>query len=175
MQRLQLDDTEPSPPALSTLRQILQCYEDRLISFEDKLKETSDRLDALAKEMLNDDDSNDDSSDYNPGAINQAPDCTIQHVSRRPIEFSSACPICNEGFEAGEWLMWCSDGCGNSVHGECFEKWAESCERDRKKVTCAVCRVEWVYCDCWAAPVCAGCGERLVECERECEGDGGGD
>ncbi|QIW97456.1 hypothetical protein AMS68_002974 [Peltaster fructicola] len=57
---------------------------------------------------------------------------------RKPIE--DDCPICCMAFEEGENVVWCEDSCGNNVHKECFEKWAQTRPHN---VTCPFCRAEW--------------------------------
>jgi hypothetical protein len=106
MQQLQLDEAQSSTPELSTIHELLHWYERRLTQLENKLSETSDRLSALANKMLNEEEmlNDDDSSDANPGAIIQAPDCTLTHVDRCAIGFEDECSVCNEGSEPDEWV-----------------------------------------------------------------------
>lgn len=43
--------------------------------------------------------------------------------------------------EEGE-LVWCKDGCGQSVHKDCFETWKKECEDRGRAATCVNCRTQ---------------------------------
>lgn len=83
------------------------------------------------------------------------PDTFTTHVPRREPDLE--CPICKEAFENGSEMTWCKGGCGRSMHAECVELWRESrmeewfAEDDMEQdlvFTCALCRTEWVDCEC---------------------------
>jgi hypothetical protein len=70
------------------------------------------------------------------------------HVPRRPVE--AKCAICldallDEGAtpETEESLVWCKDGCGNSVHTLCFDVWQTHCLDSGRRATCVLCRATW--------------------------------
>ncbi|KAF2110908.1 hypothetical protein BDV96DRAFT_603516 [Lophiotrema nucula] len=81
--------------------------------------------------------------------------CPDPHVRRRTLD--DECPIC---FEDGalsenniEELVWCKKECGRSVHKSCFESWKKTCRRNRKPLTCAMCRAVWQRpCECDEMP-----------------------
>ncbi len=78
---------------------------------------------------------------------------------RKPIDMDSDCPICFESLavassnlqavassnlqadissENGD-LVWCQTTCGNNIHKDCFERWANQ----HTPVTCPLCRAIW--------------------------------
>ncbi|KAF2500693.1 hypothetical protein BU16DRAFT_523461 [Lophium mytilinum] len=77
------------------------------------------------------------------------------HEPRRAPD--DECPICREPASDLSELTWCKSGCGRSMHTECVELWRESrmqswFEEDDMHLdmvfSCALCRTEWVDCDC---------------------------
>ena len=64
-------------------------------------------------------------------------------VEKRKIEKDTECPICFELLNEKDKLVWCQHGCGNSIHLGCFNQWSNSLTRQRKKVTCVLCRNIW--------------------------------
>jgi hypothetical protein len=64
-------------------------------------------------------------------------------VERKPID--DCCPICYEDFEdtKDEPTVWCRYSCGNSLHGRCFDMWAQSLKRKHQQVNCVYCRAKW--------------------------------
>lgn len=52
------------------------------------------------------------------------------------------CPVCLDEMIDGQGVRLVTCGtCGNSVHGECFDRWKRS--RGRRGVSCVVCRARW--------------------------------
>lgn len=52
------------------------------------------------------------------------------------------CPVCLDEMSNGQAVRLVTCGtCGNSVHGECFNRWKRS--RGRRGVSCVVCRARW--------------------------------
>jgi len=52
------------------------------------------------------------------------------------------CPICYETLKKESSLLWCRT-CGNNVHESCFKEWKATAVKDRKPVTCVLCRAIW--------------------------------
>jgi hypothetical protein len=76
--------------------------------------------------------------------------CTAEHVTRRAVEGN--CAVCQEQMLVSRRgpnddppppLVWCKDGCGRSVHEDCFETWREECIRGGSAATCVMCRTLW--------------------------------
>ncbi|RHZ59055.1 hypothetical protein Glove_365g267 [Diversispora epigaea] len=61
---------------------------------------------------------------------------------RRPIDGN--CQICFETLHNHQILIWCENGCGNNIHMNCFNQWADTLPVEQK-VTCVLCRTEWNY------------------------------
>ncbi|KAB5559940.1 hypothetical protein GE09DRAFT_1285835 [Coniochaeta sp. 2T2.1] len=63
--------------------------------------------------------------------------------NRKPIE--GECPICYEGLEEGEALVYCRASCGQNMHKACMEMWAATkrAQGREAKVTCPYCRTLW--------------------------------
>ncbi|OIW30789.1 SWIM zinc finger protein [Coniochaeta ligniaria NRRL 30616] len=63
--------------------------------------------------------------------------------NRKPIE--GECPICYEGMEKGEALVYCRASCGQNMHKTCLEMWAATkrAQGTVAKVTCPYCRTPW--------------------------------
>ncbi|MCJ1476629.1 hypothetical protein MMC13_005297 [Lambiella insularis] len=60
--------------------------------------------------------------------------------NRKPVE--GDCPICfTEMEEEKDDLVFCQAKCGNNLHKECLEQWANS--RAGKPTTCVYCRTPW--------------------------------
>lgn len=54
----------------------------------------------------------------------------------------AVCPVCLDEMTDGQGIRLVTCGtCGNSVHGECFDRWKRS--RGRRGVSCVVCRARW--------------------------------
>jgi hypothetical protein len=71
-------------------------------------------------------------------------DADTADKNRKPICEDDNCPICFIEFENGfEDTVYCKAACGNNVHKECFEQWAESRRRSSAPVTCPFCRSNW--------------------------------
>jgi hypothetical protein len=71
-------------------------------------------------------------------------DADTADKNRKPICDEDNCPICFMEFENGfEDTVYCKAACGNNVHKECFEQWAESRRRSSAPVTCPFCRSNW--------------------------------
>jgi hypothetical protein len=66
-----------------------------------------------------------------------------------PSPLEEECPICydDELLSACNALDLekCETGCGKTMHKDCFDKWREACQNDRRPLTCAYCRKEWVH------------------------------
>lgn len=63
----------------------------------------------------------------------------IAHVAQKPLGDDAVCVICFENFDGGgEKVVWCRQSCGQSLHLECFGRWA------RRSNTCPCCRCEWL-------------------------------
>lgn len=63
---------------------------------------------------------------------------------RKSIE--GDCPICFEEMKPGsrsEPLVWCKAACGQNIHRQCFEMWANTKRGSGDKVTCPYCRSKW--------------------------------
>ncbi|KAF2174408.1 hypothetical protein K469DRAFT_712944, partial [Zopfia rhizophila CBS 207.26] len=61
---------------------------------------------------------------------------------RKPIE--DDCPICCMEFKPEkEAIVYCKAACGNNIHKQCFDKWAQTKRDQYSKVTCPYCRSEW--------------------------------
>jgi hypothetical protein len=58
-------------------------------------------------------------------------------VSRRPI--ADECAICFEDLDGSEELVYCRYGCGQNLHQDCLNKWANM----KNDVTCVYCRSPW--------------------------------
>lgn len=73
--------------------------------------------------------------------------CDVVHVRRRTIE--GDCAICCEDLKQAEPeegnadLVWCRDGCGQSVHRDCFDSWREHCVAVGSEASCVNCRASW--------------------------------
>lgn len=50
------------------------------------------------------------------------------------------CPICYDLMKKSENIIWCRYSCGQNVHKDCFNRWANS---GRSKIRCVWCRAEW--------------------------------
>ncbi|KAB5547144.1 SWIM zinc finger protein [Coniochaeta sp. 2T2.1] len=63
--------------------------------------------------------------------------------NRKPIE--GECPICYEGLEEDEALVYCRASCGQNMHKACMEMWAATkrAQGREAKVTCPYCRTLW--------------------------------
>ncbi|KAI1445530.1 hypothetical protein F5Y02DRAFT_386534 [Annulohypoxylon stygium] len=54
------------------------------------------------------------------------------------------CPICFSPYEDAEEIVYCRATCGNNIHKECFETWANTKRKSPgEKVTCPMCRTPW--------------------------------
>ncbi|CAM9220273.1 unnamed protein product, partial [Phaeothamnion confervicola] len=70
-------------------------------------------------------------------------------VSRQPLSLGEVCSVCQEGMagdDCGEHaaLTYCSGGCGGNLHARCMRMYAEHRRSGRQKVTCPLCRADWV-------------------------------
>jgi hypothetical protein len=59
--------------------------------------------------------------------------------NRKPVE--DDCPICCMEFKREDDVTWCRASCGNNVHQDCFNLWAQTKGKDN--VTCPYCRTLW--------------------------------
>jgi len=62
-------------------------------------------------------------------------------VAQKPLGDDAVCVICFEDIctgGGGEKLVWCQRSCGQSLHLECFGRWA------RRSNTCPCCRCAWL-------------------------------
>lgn len=60
--------------------------------------------------------------------------------NRKPVE--DECPICCMEFKPkSEDITWCRAACGNNIHQQCFDLWAQTKPKDQ--VTCPYCRSRW--------------------------------
>jgi hypothetical protein len=58
---------------------------------------------------------------------------------RKPIE--GDCPICYSELETeSEKIVYCKEGCGNNIHRDCMNNWAQA---KGGKATCPYCRAKW--------------------------------
>ncbi|KAK4549665.1 hypothetical protein LTR36_004966 [Oleoguttula mirabilis] len=73
-----------------------------------------------------------------PALPSQVADDEPKDGNRKPVE--DDCPICCMEFEADEEVVWCRAACGNNVHKDCFDQWANT---KRSNVTCPFCRTPW--------------------------------
>ncbi|KAJ8118689.1 hypothetical protein OPT61_g388 [Boeremia exigua] len=69
------------------------------------------------------------------------PLCTRTHVRRLPV--AEDCPICYETMADRAALVWCRNGCGQSVHRECMDIWVLSCGDSGSQKRCTMCRTAW--------------------------------
>ncbi|OTA99609.1 hypothetical protein M426DRAFT_325001 [Hypoxylon sp. CI-4A] len=54
------------------------------------------------------------------------------------------CPICFMPFEDAEETVYCRATCGQNIHAECFQMWANTKRRSGiDQVTCPMCRTPW--------------------------------
>jgi uncharacterized Zn-finger protein len=58
--------------------------------------------------------------------------------NRKPVE--DDCPICCMEFGKDDKVAWCRAACGNNIHQECFDLWAQT---RKGNVTCPYCRALW--------------------------------
>jgi hypothetical protein len=70
-------------------------------------------------------------------------DCEgCSHVARQPV--TGECAVCLEDMLDGEGATaWCKDGCGKSVHKECFDGWKTHCVAAGRDVMCVSCQTAW--------------------------------
>eukprot|EP00878_Enallax_costatus_P022781 GHUV01024191.1.p1 GENE.GHUV01024191.1~~GHUV01024191.1.p1 ORF type:complete len:663 (+),score=225.98 GHUV01024191.1:233-2221(+) len=79
---------------------------------------------------------------------------TSSAVQRRTFEEDEPCPICYELLTAvsKEWLVWCHNGCGRSIHGKCMRVWNDHQTKTlHQDITCPLCRCPWGVFD-WRPP-----------------------
>lgn len=87
-------------------------------------------------------------SSQNPDTTgNSSQACTRDHVQRRPRD--TMCPICWEEYLPEDETVWCKNGCGRTVHRQCFEHWRDACQTEGLTAPCGICRAAWFpECDC---------------------------
>ena len=85
-----------------------------------------------------------------PSSVASATACSRPHVRRRSMD--EECPICQDddsmSTSESSDLVWCKEGCGRSVHRECFEIWRNECEASRRVLRCIMCRTQWETEEC---------------------------
>lgn len=74
-----------------------------------------------------------------------------KEVARRPIEEDDECAICFEALlvqeapgqkqKKAEIIAYCRYGCGQNLHQDCLNKWAD---QKSSMVTCVYCRTPWI-------------------------------
>jgi hypothetical protein len=80
-------------------------------------------------------------------AVKVRESCTRTHVRR--LDIDDECPICQEDYRADDSLVWCKDGCGRTVHRDCFQEWQAHLDNSETSATCAFCRKVWASdCEC---------------------------
>ena len=59
---------------------------------------------------------------------------------QKPITDEDDCPVCFEALKDSppSQLDWCREGCGKSIHVQCWKMW-----KSQGKNTCVLCRCEW--------------------------------
>jgi hypothetical protein len=79
------------------------------------------------------------------GRWDDACDCEgCFHVRRQPV--TGECAVCLEeldGATSMDSFAWCKDGCGKSVHGECFDTWRAHCVASERDLMCVSCQTPW--------------------------------
>ncbi|KAI0647256.1 hypothetical protein C8Q79DRAFT_615946 [Trametes meyenii] len=76
-------------------------------------------------------------------ATGRTKESSTQNKGRRRFpEEGDDCPVCYEGMHkvAEKLLVFCEE-CGNGLHKECFQQWANAA---RGGVTCVFCRAKWI-------------------------------
>lgn len=64
--------------------------------------------------------------------------------NRKPVTSDEDCPICCMPFEPEkEEIVYCKAACGNNIHRDCFNTWAQTKKREHRPVTCPFCRTLW--------------------------------
>jgi hypothetical protein len=103
------------------------------------LHEVADRVVAMERELPS---RNAALIPYFSGSLTSKP--VIPHG---PSPLDEECPICydDELLSACDALELekCETGCGKTMHKDCFDKWREACQNDRRPLTCAYCRKIW--------------------------------
>ena len=71
----------------------------------------------------------------NGGTVN------VEQTGRKPLD--GDCPICFEDLSESSLAdtVYCKAMCGNNIHKECFNQWAQS--KSGYEVTCVYCRTKW--------------------------------
>ena len=78
---------------------------------------------------------------------NQAAIETDDDSGRKPLE--GDCPICFEDLSESslENTVFCKAQCGNNIHKECFDQWAQSKRSEGWEVTCgkSLSQLDWTW------------------------------
>ncbi len=66
-------------------------------------------------------------------------------VSRQELsdEMELSCPICQDDLKLSQALTWCRKGCGNNIHANCMQTYAQYKVSNRESVACPLCREDW--------------------------------
>lgn len=64
--------------------------------------------------------------------------CELSPGKRRDIE-NQTCPICFDEMSPKEDIEYCR-ACGNNLHKQCWNMWAQQKRRNNESVTCVLCR-----------------------------------
>lgn len=79
-----------------------------------------------------------------PPPVDQQAVAAEADKKRKSVE--GDCPICFEEMKTAsgsEALVWCKAACGQNIHHQCFEMWANTKRASSTKVTCPYCRSDW--------------------------------
>eukprot|EP00792_Barthelona_sp_PAP020_P003804 TRINITY_DN1663_c0_g1_i1.p1 TRINITY_DN1663_c0_g1~~TRINITY_DN1663_c0_g1_i1.p1 ORF type:complete len:601 (+),score=132.11 TRINITY_DN1663_c0_g1_i1:44-1846(+) len=68
----------------------------------------------------------------------------LNTVLMMEITEETLCPICYMGFTKGDSIVYCSCGCGNSLHSECFKMYTQHANSANTSLSCPLCRQRWV-------------------------------
>lgn len=68
------------------------------------------------------------------------------YVPRQELsdEMELTCPICQDDLKLSQALTWCRKGCGNNIHANCMQTYAQYKVSNRESVGCPLCREDWV-------------------------------
>eukprot|EP01026_Neomeris_dumetosa_P079481 TRINITY_DN8693_c0_g1_i3.p1 TRINITY_DN8693_c0_g1~~TRINITY_DN8693_c0_g1_i3.p1 ORF type:complete len:289 (-),score=4.15 TRINITY_DN8693_c0_g1_i3:571-1437(-) len=64
---------------------------------------------------------------------------------RKQVEDDEVCAICFNTMDKNKLseLVFCENGCGNNVHGQCMKVWRDHQKSNTRTLTCPICRKEW--------------------------------
>lgn len=66
-------------------------------------------------------------------------------VARQEVDDNEEhiCPICQDDVSPSQALTWCRKGCGNNIHANCMQTFAQYKISNREPVVCPLCREQW--------------------------------